>query len=111
MPNSNPEAILVSTKMRQLADIEQRRYWILKSLQLQANQQNWIALFPNDADTIDDGADTDGREVITNAEVRSFMLDINQSITDLEANTNQRLNYSANIAVNPQGKLGGLAGD
>jgi hypothetical protein len=112
MPNTDPEAIRVANeKIRTLADIEQRRYHLLKSLQLQAVQQGWIALYPNDSEEIIDGSATDGRQTITNAQARAFLLDMATAIADLEAGGNARLNLSAVISVNPHGRLGALGGD
>lgn len=103
MPNTNPQAVAVANeKLRPLADRLGQLYYYMKIAQNEYNAENWLSLFPNDADTIADGSATDGRTIITNTDVRNFMTHVGTLITSFEASTNAMLNNVIKIAPHPE---------
>jgi len=104
MPNTNPQAILVAnTKIRPLADRFGQLFNLCKSLQAEAVAEGWTAMFAGGAGNIlVDGSATDGRSIITDADVASFITDVSTFITDMEAASNVRRNRALKIAVNPE---------
>ena len=68
-------------------------------------QDEWFALggsdlVPNTTDTIADGAITDGRTIITGADVNNVINRAIEIVTDLEADGNAKLNTILKVAVN-----------
>lgn len=108
MPNSNPQAITIANaKIRPLADRFARLYNALKSAQIEFTAEDWGSLFPNDAELIVDGAATDGRTPITNADIRTFMLtDAVSFLNALEATSNAGRNRVFKISPNPLEAIG-----
>lgn len=104
MPNTNPQAILVcNEKIRPLADRLGQLYNLCKSLQAEAQAEGWAAMFTGGAgNQIMDGSVTDGRAILTDADVSAFITDITTFITDMEAASNARRNRALKIAVNPE---------
>lgn len=104
MPNTNPQAVRVcNEKIRVLADRAGQFYNLCKAYQAEALAENWSAMFVGGAgNTIADGADVDGRGVITDADVTSFITFIGSQITAYEANSNANRNLALKIAVNPE---------
>lgn len=103
MANTNPQAIRIcNDKIRPLADKLGYLYNLSKALQAEAQAEGWTSLFPADANIISDGADTDGRAVITNTDVNSFITVVGSLITFMEQNSNANRNLTLKIAVNPQ---------
>lgn len=102
MPNSNPQAVLISnTRIRPLADRFAQLYGELKAAQIAYAAEGWGALFPNDSEVIVDGSAQDGRTPITNADVRNFMLtDAVTFLNALEANSNATRDRVHKIGVN-----------
>jgi hypothetical protein len=103
MPNTNPQAIAVANgKIRPCADRFGQLYNYCKALQAEAQAEGWTAMFPNDAQQIMDGSDTDGRAIILNSDVFAFITDVTTFITNMEAASNAIRNRALKIAVNPQ---------
>ena len=104
MANSNPQAIFVcNTKVRPCADRFGQLYNYCKALQAEAVAEGWTAMFAGGAgNTVLDGADVDGRAVITDADVSAFITDVRTFLTDMEAASNVRRNRALKIAVNPE---------
>ena len=104
MPNTNPQAIMIANeKIRVLADKFGQLYNLAKMAQAEHQAEDWLSLFPNDAEVIEDGSLTDGRTRITNADVRTFMVTVVSGlITTLEASTNTQRNNVLKIAVHPE---------
>lgn len=103
MPNTNVQAIFVANnKIRPCADRFGQLYNFCKALQAEAQAEGWTALFPNDANQIMDGSDTDGRAIILNSDVNAFITDVTTFITNMEATSNAMRNRALKIAVNPQ---------
>lgn len=103
MPNTNPQAIRIANeKLRPAADKFGQLYNYAKMLQAEYTAENWVALFPNDAEAISDGSATDGRTQITNADVVAFMNGLGTLITTVEATSMLMRNNILKIAVNPE---------
>lgn len=109
MPNTNPQAILVANeKLRPLADRLGQVYNYCKMAQDEYNAENWLALFPNDADTISDGSATDGRTILTNTDIRNFMVYVGRLINIFEGaavgsdTANAMKNNVLKVAVHPE---------
>lgn len=104
MANTNPQAIRIANeKIRTLADRAGQFYNLCKAYQAEAQAEGWSALFTGgSANVINDGADLDGRAVITDADVTSFITFIGSQITAYEATSNANRNLVLKIAVNPE---------
>lgn len=102
--NTNPQAIfVVNNHIRPAADKFAQLYNRCKALAAEASAENWAALFPNNADIIIDGAASDGRAIITNADVNVFITIITGYITFMEQNSNANRNNVFKIATNTGG--------
>lgn len=100
--NTNPQAVLIcNSKLRPLADRAAQFYNLCKAHQAEALAENWIGMFPADGVQIADGADVDGRAIITNTDINSFITFIASQITAYEATSNANRNLAMKIAVNP----------
>jgi len=103
MANTNPQAIAIcNQKVRPFADRLGQLYNLAKALQAEAQAESWTSLFPVDANTISDGSDVDGRTVITNSDVSSFITMVGAIITFMEQSSNANRNLTLKIAVNPE---------
>lgn len=104
MPNTNPQAIRISNeKIRTLADRFGQLYNLCKMYQAEAQAEGWTAMFAGGAgNEIVDGAATDGRTIITDADVTSFITLVSSHITNMEASSNANRNLILKIAVNPE---------
>ncbi len=103
LANTSPQAILIcNTKLRPLADRCGQFYNLCKALQAEALAENWVGMFPADGTTIADGADVDGRAIITNTDINSFITFIAAQITAYEATSFANRNLVLKIAVNPE---------
>jgi hypothetical protein len=103
MPNTNPQAVaIVNGKLRPLADRAGQFYNLCKMFQAEAQAEGWSAMFPANAEVIVDGSETDGRAIITNQDIASFITFIGTQITAYEASSNTNRNLVLKIAVNPE---------
>ena len=103
MANTNPQAIRIANeKIRPAADRFGQLYNYVKALQAEGLAEDWLTLFPNDTETISDGSDVDGRAIISNTDVRSFITVIGAYITFMEQAGNANRNLVLKIAVNPE---------
>jgi hypothetical protein len=101
---TDPAAVrYCNERVRPAADRLAQAYNYAKSV-----TDEWVANdlgtdIPNNAaDTVVDGAETDGRHVISGEDVHDLINRLNELITDYEANTNAKLNTILQVAVNPQ---------
>lgn len=103
MPNTNAQAIFVANnRIRPLADRFGQLYNLCKAYQAEAQAEGWSAMFAGGAGNIvSDGADVDGRAVITDADVASFITNVGTFITNMEASSNAMRNNALKIATNP----------
>lgn len=103
MANTNPQAIAIANgKIRPAADRLGQAYNLFKALQAEGTAENWLALFPANAELVVDGSELDGRAPVTNQDVRDFVADVTAFITWMEANSNVIRNRALRIAVNPE---------
>jgi hypothetical protein len=86
--NSNVQAITFSnTKIRPFADLLYTAYLSAKSLVSMWNAQNVPAALPNDANVLADGAATDGRAPITDAQATNIINRAQDLINWMEGST------------------------
>lgn len=103
MPNTSPQAIRVANeKLRPLADRFGQLYNFCKALQGEAAAENWVAMFPVDAQTLSDGSDVDGRTIVTNADLNGLIAMAGTFITYMEQTSFANRNLTLKIAVNPE---------
>jgi hypothetical protein len=99
MPNTDPDAVGFTGEIRAAAARTVLYYRQMKKIIQDATALGMAAKIPDDNDTIDDGANTDQRPVVTNAQIRDFMInEANAFVTDMEANNNAKLNKAIQIA-------------
>lgn len=103
MPNTNPQAVLISnTKIRPLADAAAKFYNLCKIYQAEAQAEGWSAMFVGGAgNVVADGSDVDGRTQVTDADVTGFITFIGSTITSFEASANANRNLVLKISPNP----------
>jgi hypothetical protein len=103
MANTNPQAVRIANdKIRTAADRLGQLYNLCKAYQAEATAEDWLALFPADAEVIGDGSDADGRAPITNQDVRDFVGDVSAFLTWAEAGSNVIRNRFLKIATHPE---------
>jgi len=101
MANTNPQAIAASNeKLRPLADRFGQLYNICKALQAEGAANNWTTLFPNDSQVISDTAITDGRAIITNADIFALIAMVTTYVNYMEATSNANRNLVMKIGPN-----------
>lgn len=101
MANTNPQAIVTcDTKLRPLADRFGQLYNVCKALQAEGAANGWAALFPNDATVIGDSAATDGRPIITNADIFALIAIVTTFVNYMEASSNANRNLAMKIGPN-----------
>jgi hypothetical protein len=103
--NTNAQAVKVANeKIRPACDRILQTYFYMKSLQAEFAGQGWAALFPTADPTgeLIDGARSDGRKVITNADVNAAITALGAFLTFMEATSNQQLNRFLVPSVNPE---------
>jgi len=99
---TNPQAIaFANNRIRVIADLQAQLYYASKALTADWFAQGVDTVIPNNAgDTVVDGSATDGRAPITGAKVNSIITRASEYVTDMEANTNSKLNTVLAVAVN-----------
>lgn len=111
MPNANPQAVAwANNKARPLADELRRAYLSCKAFVQMWTAQSLAAVIPNDATIITDGAATDGRAQVTNAQINVLFAHASNLIAYFEGATGaptnnasfQNFNQVNAIAVNGQ---------
>jgi len=103
MPDiTNPQAVrFCNERVRQAADKFGQLYNWCTAVQNEWAAQGIGALIPNDASAIIDGAQTDGRPLITGADVNTLAARVTEFTNLLEATSNEKLNEILKVAVNP----------
>lgn len=88
MANTNVQAVtFANTRVRPMADELYRCYLMAKSLLSQWNSQNVAAVIPNDATLIADGAATDGRPPMTDAQATTIVTRCQDIVNWMEGST------------------------
>jgi deoxycytidylate deaminase len=85
MANTNAQAIAFSnTRIRPMADQLYSTYLSAKKLASEWNAQSVSTVIPNDSTVISDGAATDGRPQITDAQATNIVTRCNEMISWME---------------------------
>lgn len=103
MPDiTNPQAVrFCNERVRQAADKFGQLYNWCVAVQNEWAAQGVSALIPDDDSPIIDGAQTDGRPLITGADVNTLAARVAEFTALLEADTHAKLNQILKVAVNP----------
>jgi len=116
MANTNPQAVqFTNTRARPMADMLYSAYLTCKSFVDQWNADNVAAVIPNDATIIADGAATDGRAQVTDAQITNMVTRAMEFINWMEQGlvaspftgtvTNATLNTVVGVQVNGVSKF------
>ncbi len=105
--NTNAQAIAFCNQdIRPGCDAVVSAYLTMKRIVQVWNGQNMVALIPNDANLVQDGATTDGvakadgRPPITDGQVNVAIANMNTLIASFEANSSIILNQFLQVSVN-----------
>ena len=100
---TNPQAVkFCNEQIRPAANAFARLYYDAKRI-----YQTWTSLSLGDvivydnADAVIDGSASDGRPVISGVDANNLMTRLGEIITDLEADSNAKLNTILKVAPNP----------
>lgn len=101
MAIENPEAVkFCNERVRIAANKLSASYWFAKSVAAEWYANNMGALIPVDGGDVNDGAQTDGRHVITGNDATAIITRLTELTADYEANTNAKLNTILAVATN-----------
>jgi len=102
MPIDDPQAVrFANERIRPAADALARTYHLAKQVQAEWTARGGVAMLPNKSDAVLDGAETDGRPVITGADVNNVINRLAELTADFEAYGAAKLNTILRVAVNP----------
>ncbi len=102
MAITDPTAIRFSNeKIRPAADELAQAYYKVKAIVDEWFAQSLGNVLTNTSDQVMDGADIDGRPVITGINVNFMMNRMIELVDDYEAGNNAKLNTILQVAVNP----------
>jgi hypothetical protein len=97
----NPQAVkFCNEKIRPLCDLWESLYETARRTKAAWDTDGLAVLIPNDTSPVTDGSATDGRNPITGAMVRSILDRIFETVTDLEAGGNAKLDQIRKVSVN-----------
>ena len=101
---TNAEAIRFSNeKARVAADKLAQCYYFAKLVKQEWDANSLNTIITNSVDDeVVDGAQTDGRHIISGADVTNIVTRCSEFITDMEDSGNAKLNTILGVAVNPQ---------
>lgn len=103
MATATPQqAFIMNQKMRPAADRLGKTYNFLKALQAEAAAQGWSAQFGSTGTTLDDGAVSDGRPVLTDTDITNFISLVGTFITYMEQSAFANRNLVAKIGPNTE---------
>ena len=103
MSIDNPQAIkFCNERVRVAANRFVDLYWWAKLVSQEWAAQGIGALIPNDTSVILDGSATDGRSILTGADVNALAARVAEFIANLEADSNLKLNQIHKVAVNTE---------
>lgn len=99
---TNPEAVtFCNEKIRTMADLLARAYYLAKALKDEWYANNMGTLFPTGEGPVVDGSATDGRHPISADDVTLIVTRCDELVADYEANSGAKLNTLLAVAVNP----------
>ena len=102
MATATPQQNYILGKIRPGADRLGKTYNYLKSLQAELQAQGWAAQFDSTATTVDDGSVSDGRPVLTNADVTNFFALVGTFLTYMEQTSNANRNLTMKVGPNTE---------
>ena len=102
MAITDPQVVKFSNEeVRTVADKAVAYYWQAKAFVTEWDAQGLGALIPNSAaEIVVDGSAEDGRGPITGQDIHNLYTQLTTMITDLENNSNLKLNVLSKIEVN-----------
>ncbi len=101
---NNPQAVRFSNeRVRLAANKFTSLYWWCKLVTQEWDAQDIGSLIPNDESVILDGSATDGRPIITGADVNTLATRVTEFIALLEADDNLKFNQIIKVAPQPEG--------
>jgi len=101
---TNPQAVkFCNERVRVAANHYARLYWWSKIVAQEWTAQGIGALIPNNASVVMDGSATDGRPIITGADVHTLAARVAEFVALLQANGNEKLNQITKVAPQPEG--------
>lgn len=99
---TNPQAIrFCNERVRQAADKFAQLYYWCSIVRDEWLAQDIGSLVPNDTSEIIDGAQTDGRPVVTGADVHTIKDRVLELLALLDADSGAKLAEVLSVAVNP----------
>ena len=100
---TNAEAVkFCNEKVRTSADKLGQLYYVAKAVTQEWTANSMGSVITNSADDdVVDGSATDGRHPITGADANNIINRLTEFVTDMEANTNAKLNTVLGVAVHP----------
>ena len=100
--NNNVQAIaFANQKIRPVNDLALSLYYSIQLFQQEWTQQSVATVIPNDANIINDGAATDGRPQMTDAQAQVVQANLQTIMNVFTANSNLILNQLLAVAVHP----------
>ena len=97
---TNPQAVtFCNERVRIAANHFMKLYWWSKAVSEEWASQGIGALIPNDSSVIIDGSQTDGRPIITGADVNTLAARVGEFINLLEADNNAKLNQISKVSA------------
>ena len=108
MAIENAQAVrFCNEQIRILADVLTSAYWTCKAVKANYYAAPELGTIFTDgiAEPVLDGSQTDGRPIITGNDVMALITRAEELITDMEANSNAKLNTLLAAAVNGQGRV------
>jgi galactitol-specific phosphotransferase system IIB component len=101
---TNPQAVkYCNENIRVAADKLSQAYYFAKATVDEWTAHNMGALIPVSSEEVEDGANVDGRPIITGNDVTVMLYALQDMITDYEASNKAKLNSILKIAPNPIG--------
>ena len=101
---TDAEAIrFCNERVRMAANVMAQAYYFAKLVKQEWDANSMSSLITNSGDDeVVDGAQTDGRHVISGADATNVITRCAELITDMEASSNAKLNTLLGVATNPQ---------
>lgn len=99
---TDPQAVrFCNERVRPAADRFAQLYYWCVSLRDEWTAQDIAGLIPNSTDVVLDGSATDGRPIITGADVHAVKDRVVEFLDNLDADTAAKLNEILAVSVNP----------
>ena len=97
---TNQQAVsFCNERVRVAANHFMKLYWWSKEVSQEWTAQGIGALIPNDESVLIDGSATDGRTILTGADIHTLAARVAEFVALLEANTNAKLNQIVKVST------------